>query len=168
MAKITFKGNPVNTVGELPQLNTKAPDFRLTKTDLSDVSLGDFAGRKIVLNIFPSIDTPVCAMSVRRFNDEAAKLENTVVLCISADLHFAQGRFCGAEGLNNVIPLSVFRSVSFGKDYGVTITSGALSGLLSRAVVIIDDNGSIAYTEQVPDIVNEPNYAAALDALKKA
>lgn len=167
MAKITFQGNPVNTLGELPQLATKAPNFRLTKTDLSDVSLEDFAGRKIVLNIFPSIDTPVCASSVRRFNDEAVKLENTVVLCISADLPFAQDRFCGAEGLNNVIPLSVFRSGSFGKDYGVIITSGALSGLLSRAVVIINEKGSIAYTELVPEIASEPDYTAALDALKK-
>lgn len=168
MAKITFKGNPVETIGTLPAVNSKAPDFRLTKTDLSDVSPADFPGKKIVLNIFPSIDTPVCAMSVRRFNDEAAKLENTVVLCISADLPFAQDRFCGAEGLNNVIPLSVFRSGSFGKEYGVTITSGALSGLLSRAVVIINENGSITYTEQVADIATEPDYAAALDALKKA
>lgn len=168
MAKITVKGDPVETIGTLPAVNSKAPDFRLTKTDLSDVSPADFPGKKFVLNIFPSIDTPVCAMSVRRFNDEAAKLENTVVFCISADLPFAQDRFCGAEGLNNVIPLSVFRSGSFGKEYGVTITSGALSGLLSRAVVIIDENGSVAYTEQVSDIATEPDYAAALDALKKA
>ncbi len=166
MATITFKGTPVNTIGELPQINAKGPDFTLTKTDLSDVSLGDFAGKKVVLNIFPSIDTPVCASSVRRFNDEATKLENTVVLCISADLPFAQNRFCGAEGLNNVIPLSVFRSDSFGKDYGVTITSGPLSGLMSRAVVIINESGSISYAEQVSEIADDPDFAAALDALK--
>ncbi len=167
MAKITFQGNPVDTVGELPQLNTKAPDFTLTKTDLSDVSLAEFAGKKIVLNIFPSIDTPVCASSTRRFNEEASGLENTVVLCISADLPFALDRFCGAEGLKDVIPLSVFRSGNFGKDYGVTIASLPLAGLLSRAVVIIDGTGNVIYTEQVPEIANEPDYAAALEAIRR-
>ena len=167
MAKITFNENHLETIGTLPVVNSKAPDFLLTKTDLSDVSLADFKGRKIVLNIFPSIDTPVCATSVRRFNDESTKLENTVVLCDSADLPFAHDRFCGAEGLHNVIPLSTFRSGSFGKVYGATITSGPLSGLLSRAIVIIDEKGSIAYTEQVSDLASEPDYEAALDALKK-
>ncbi len=167
MANITFKEDLIETIGTLPEVNSEAPDFLLTKTDLSDVSLADFKGRKIVLNIFPSIDTPVCATSVRKFNDELTKLENTVVLCVSADLPFAHDRFCGAEGLNNVIPLSLFRSPSFGKDYGATITSGPLSGLQSRAVVIIDENGRIAYTEQVSDLASEPDYEAALEALKK-
>lgn len=139
MATITFKGNPVHTIGELPRVNSKAPDFRLVKTDLSEVSLKDFAGKKLVLNIFPSIDTPVCVTSVRTFNAEASKRANTVVLCISADLPFAQARFCGAEGLDDVVPLSVFRSDSFGRDYGVTIIDGPLEGLMARAVVIINE-----------------------------
>ena len=167
MADRTEKADPVETGGALPALNSMAPDFQLTKTDFSDVSLADFAGKKIVLNIFMSIDTPVCATSVRKFNSEAEKLDDTVVLCISADLPFALKRFCGTEGLVNVIPLSVFRSGNFGRDYGVIMTSGALSGLLTRAVIIINRKGRIVYTEQVPDIGNEPDYAAALDALKK-
>jgi thiol peroxidase len=167
MANIKFKGNPVDTVGELPEVNSKAPGFTLVKTDLSDVSYEDFAGKRLVLNIFPSIDTSVCAASVRRFNEEAGKLDNTVVLCISADLPFAHNRFCEGEGLNNVMPLSVFRSESFGKDYGVKITSGPLTGLLSRAIVIIDETGNIMYTEQIPEITNEPDYAAATEAATK-
>jgi thiol peroxidase len=167
MATITFKGNPVETVGILPKTGAGAPTFTLTKTDLSDVSLKDFSGKKLVLNIFPSIDTPVCAASTRRFNEEAGKLDNTVVLCISADLPFAHNRFCEAEGLKDVIPLSVFRSHGFGKDYGVTITSGPLSGLLSRAIVIINTEGKVIYTEQVPEIAEEPDYDAALQALAR-
>jgi thiol peroxidase len=167
MAEITLKGSSIETIGNLPEVDTKAPTFRLTRSDLSDAALEDFAGKTIVLNIFPSIDTDVCATSVRRFNEEAAKLKDTVVLCISADLPFAHQRFCETQGLNDVIPLSVFRSADFGKDYGVTITSGPLTGLLSRAVVIIDKNGKVVYTQQVPEIVEEPDYDAALQPLKK-
>lgn len=167
MAGITFKGSPIETIGNLSEVDTKAPTFRLTRSDLSDATLEDFAGKTIILNIFPSIDTDVCATSVRRFNEEAAKLKDTVVLCISADLPFAHQRFCETQGLNDVIPLSVFRSADFGKDYGVTITSGPLTGLLSRAVVIIDKNGKVVYTQQVPEIVQEPDYDAALQALAK-
>ena len=167
MANITLQGNPIETVGDLPGLKTQAPEFTLTRTDLSDCSLGDFAGQTVVLNIFPSIDTSVCASSVRRFNAEASSLDNTVVLCVSADLPFAHQRFCEGEGLDKVIPLSVFRSPGFGKDYGVTITDGPLAGLLSRAIVIIDNAGRIIYTEQVPEIAQEPDYEAALKILGK-
>jgi thiol peroxidase len=167
MATITFKGSPVETIGALPAVNTKAPDFSLAKTDLSDVSMNDFAGKQLILNIFPSIDTPVCAASARRFNEEAGKLDNTLVLCISADLPFAHNRFCELEGLKDVIPLSVFRSPGFGKDYGVTITTGPLAGLMSRAVVILDKSGTVTYTQQVPDIAQEPDYDAVLEAARK-
>jgi len=165
MAIITLKGEPIETVGELPEVKTAAPDFNLTKTDLSDVSLGSFKGKRIILNIFPSIDTDVCAASARRFNEEVNRLDNTVVFCISADLPFAHKRFCEAEGLENIIPLSAFRSGGFGIDYGVTITSGPLNGLLSRAIVIIDQQGEVTYTEQVPEIAQEPDYDAALKAV---
>jgi thiol peroxidase len=167
MAKITFKGNPVDTVGDLPAVGSQTPDFVLTNTELADVSLQDFAGRPIVLNIFPSLDTPVCAMSVRRFNQEASQLQDAVVLCISADLPFAQQRFCGAEGLNDVVPLSDFRHKDFGDIYGVRISSGPLAGLLSRAVLILDVSGTVTYTEQVPEIAEEPNYDAAIKALSE-
>jgi len=165
MATITLKGTPIETIGDLPKVGEKAPAFTLTKRDLSETTLDDFAGKRIVLNIFPSIDTQVCATSVRRFNVEAAKLENSVVLCVSADLPFAHERFCGAEGIDDVLLLSSFRSEAFGKDYGVKITSGPLTGLMSRAVVIIDESLKVIYTEQVPEIVQEPNYEAALAAL---
>ncbi len=165
MATITLKGNPIHTYGQLPAVGSQAPDFVLTKTDLADVSLKDFAGKRIVLNIFPSIDTSVCAMSVRKFNAEAGNLKNTVVLCVSLDLPFAHARFCGAEGLNNVISVSELRNRAFGEAYGVRIIDGPLAGLLSRAVVIIDEKGKVKYTEQVPEIAQEPNYAAALKAL---
>ena len=165
MAHITLQGNPLETSGELPAIGTKAPSFSLTKTDLTDCTLQDFNGKKIVLNIFPSIDTSVCAASVRRFNKEAGEAKNSVVLCISADLPFAHNRFCEAEGLKNVIPLSVFRSAGFGRDYGVTISTGPIKGLLSRAVVIIDSSGKVAYTEQVPEITLEPDYDQALHVL---
>ncbi len=165
MAQITLQGNPINTIGNLPENGTQAPDFRLTKTDLSDVIMADFDGKRLILNIFPSIDTEVCAMSVRRFNAEAEKLDNTSVLCISADLPFAQGRFCGAEGLDRVITLSMMRDQKFGADYGLTITDGPLAGLLSRAIVIIDTNGTVIYSEQVPEITQEPDYGAALKIL---
>jgi len=165
MAQITFKGTLVETVGSLPAKGTEAPFFSLVKTDLSEAGPADFAGKRLVLNIFPSLDTPVCASSVRRFNQEASSLDNTVVLCISADLPFAHSRFCETEGLKNVVSLSVFRSPEFGRDYGVTLASGPLKGLLSRAIVIIDADGMVRYTEQVSEIVNEPDYSAALKAL---
>ena len=167
MAHITLQGNSIETVGGLPAINSPAPNFTLTKTDLSDCSLNDFAGQTIVLNIFPSIDTSVCASSVRRFNAEASSLDNTVVLCVSADLPFAHQRFCEGEGLDKVIPLSVFRSPGFGNDYGVIIANGPIAGLLSRAIVIVDASGKVLYTEQVPEIGQEPNYEAALQALGK-
>jgi thiol peroxidase len=165
MATITLHGTPLETVGSLPILGSPAPAFALTKTDLADCTLADFAGKTVVLNIFPSIDTPVCAASVRRFNQEAGLRANTVVLCISADLPFAHHRFCEVEGLKNVIPLSVFRSPAFGRDYGVLIATGPIAGLLSRAVVIVNPAGKVSYTEQVPEISQEPDYAKALAAL---
>ena len=165
MAKITLKGNEIETAGTLPATGQAAPDFTLVKTDLSETSLADYRGKTVVLNIFPSIDTGVCAASTRRFNSEASSLANGVVLCISADLPFAHGRFCEAEGLKDVIPLSAFRSPGFGEAYGLTITTGPLAGLLSRAVVVIDGDGKVVYTEQVPEITQEPNYQAALAAV---
>jgi thiol peroxidase len=165
MAQITFKGTPIKTCGELPAKNSRAPDFTLVKQDLSDAELSAYKGKRLILNIFPSIDTGVCAVSVRKFNEKAAALNNTVVLCVSMDLPFAQGRFCGAEGIKNVVTASAFRS-SFGEHYGVTIAEGPLAGLLSRAVVIINEAGQVIYTEQVPEIAQEPNYDAALAALK--
>ena len=165
MANITLKGNPIQTVGNLPPVGAPAPGFKLTATDLSEKTLDDYRGMRVVLNISPSVDTSVCAASVRRFNEEASGLKNTVVLYISADLPFAHARFCEAEGLERVIPLSVFRAPEFGEAYGVTITSGPMSGLLSRAVVVIDGERNIAYTEQVPEITREPDYGAVLSAL---
>ena len=166
MAQITLKGNAIQTIGELPAKGTKAPDFELIKNDLSKVSLKDFAGQRLVLNIFPSLDTGTCAASVRRFNKEAAGLLNTKVLCISRDLPFAQGRFCGTEGIDNAITLSDFVSGQFGKDYQLLISTGPLANLLSRSVVILDENHTVIYTQQVPEIVDEPNYDAALAVLK--
>jgi thiol peroxidase len=166
VAKITLKGNPIHTAGTIPAVGAKAPDFKLTKNDLSDVSLKDFQGKKIVLNIFPSIDTGVCATSVRKFNQEAANLPNTVVVGVSRDLPFALKRFCGAEGISNVVTTSALRDDSFGKTYGVTIADGPMAGLLSRAIVVIDDKGKVVYGEQVPEITQEPNYAGALAAVK--
>ena len=165
MASITLKGNAISTCGDLPAVGSAAPDFTLVKQDLSPATLGDFAGKKKVLNIFPSVDTPVCATSVRRFNEAAAKLENAVVLNISADLPFAQKRFCGAEGIEGAHTLSTFRS-SFAKDYGLEIASGPLAGLCSRAIVVLDADGKVVYTEQVPEIAQEPDYDKALAALK--
>ncbi len=166
MASVTLKGNPLQTSGELPAVGSKAANFSLTAGDLSTKTLQDFAGTKLVLNIFPSIDTGTCAASVRQFNKEAGELENTKVLCISRDLPFAQGRFCGAEGLNNVVNLSDYKTGSFGKDYGLIFTNGPLDALLSRSVIVLDENGTIVYTEQVSETVNEPNYDKALEALK--
>jgi len=165
MAEITLKGNKINTIGRLPAAGTQAPDFKLTANDLSEKTLADYKGQKLVLNIFPSLDTPTCAASVRRFNAEASKLENTTVLCISKDLPFAQARFCGAEGLDKVHTLSDFRTGDFGKAYGVEIIDGPLAALESRAVVIIDENGKITYTQQVPEIVDEPDYEDVLKNL---
>jgi thiol peroxidase len=167
MASITLGGNPINTSGTLPNIGTNAPDFKLVKTDLSLASLADFQGSRLVLNIFPSIDTGTCATSVRTFNAKASSLENTKVLCISRDLPFAQKRFCGAEGLENVINLSDFNTGGFGKDYGLEITDSVLAGLHSRVVIVLDENGKIIYTEQVNEIADEPNYEAALSALEK-
>ena len=165
MAKITLKGNAINTSGNLPEVGSQAKDFSLVANDLSVKSLSDYKGNKIVLNIFPSLDTPTCAASVRRFNAEASKLENTKVLCISKDLPFAQARFCGAEGLENVETLSDFRT-SFSKDYDLEIIDGPLAGLASRAVIILDEEGKVTYNQQVPEIVDEPNYDEVLNALK--
>jgi thiol peroxidase len=165
MAKITLKGNQIKTVGKLPKVGKKAPKFNLVKADLSRAKLKDFKGSKVVMNIFPSLDTGTCAASVRKFNEEAGKLENTKVLCISRDLPFAQARFCGAEGLENVITLSDFAKGKFGKSYGATIEDGPLAGLLSRAIVIVNEEGDVIYTQQVPEIVDEPDYEAALKAL---
>lgn len=165
MAQITLKGNPWKTIGELPKVGTNAPDFKLTKVDLTNVNKADFKGKKVVLNIFPSIDTPVCATSVKKFNEKASQLPNTVILCVSKDLPFALKRFCGAEGLEKVIPVSTFRDEQFGKAYGVTIVDGPLAGLCCRAVVILDAAGKVAYTELVPEIAQEPNYNAVLKAL---
>lgn len=164
MATITLKGNPINTAGNLPEVGSTAPAFEGVLTDLSTLSLESLSGSNVILNIFPSIDTGICAASTQRFNQEAGALENTKVLCISADLPFALNRFCGAEGLETILPVSAFRS-SFGADYGVTITDGPLEGLLSRAVVVINAAGEVVYTEQVPEIAQEPNYDAALAAL---
>lgn len=166
MATITLKGNPVNTLGTLPEVGSKLPGFNLVKNDLSTASLEDYAGKRLVLNIFPSLDTGTCAASVRRFNKEASDLENTVVLCISRDLPFAQARFCGAEGLTNVETLSDFRGGNFGRDYQLEIVDGPLAGLESRVVIVADEEGTILYTQQVPEIVDEPDYEKALDALK--
>lgn len=165
MAQITLQGNAIHTNGELPTTGTQAKDFQLVKNDLSVASLSDFKGSKVVLNIFPSVDTGTCAASVRKFNEKASSLENTKVLCISRDLPFAQARFCGAEGLSNVVNLSDFRDGSFGKEYGLIITDGPLAGLLSRAVIVLDENGVVQYSEQVSEIVDEPNYENALAAL---
>jgi thiol peroxidase len=165
MANITLKGNAINTIGNLPELRTKAPNFKLTTVELSHKSLSEFAGKKVILNIFPSVDTGTCAMSVREFNKKAADLDNTVVLCISKDLPFAQARFCGAEGIENVVMLSDFATGNFGRDYNLEISNGPLAHLHSRAIIIIDENGNVVYTEQVAEIVNEPNYEAALKVI---
>lgn len=165
MATITLKGNPIETSGNLPKVATKAADFKLVTVDLSEKTLADFAGNKLVLNIFPSVDTGTCAASVRNFNKKASSLKDTKVLCISRDLPFAQARFCGAEGIDNVVMLSDFGTGQFGKDYGLEITTGPLANLHSRSIVVIDKNGTVVHTEQVTETVDEPNYEAALKAL---
>lgn len=162
MATITLEGNEIHTTGRLPLVGSAAPDFRLTSAELTEMTLADFAGKKIILNIFPSLDTGVCAESVRHFNASIASISNVVVLCISADLPFAHSRFCSAEGIEGVKTLSTFRNPEFGDNYGVKITDGPIAGLMSRAIVVIDEKGTVSYTEQVPEIAQEPNYVAAL------
>jgi thiol peroxidase len=166
MSTVTLQGNPINTSGTLPKIGTKAPDFQLIKNDLSSVTLENYKEKCLILNIFPSIDTGTCAQSVRQFNTELNKQENVSVLCISRDLPFAQARFCGAEGLKNVETLSDFNDNSFGKAYGLDFIDGPLNGLHSRAVVVINKEGNIIYTEQVSEIANEPNYNAVFEALQ--
>ncbi|MBS0616596.1 MAG: thiol peroxidase [Spirochaetes bacterium] len=168
MAEIKFHGKPVHTSGSLPAVGGKVPDFRLTKQDLSEIKPADLAGKKVIFNIFPSIDTGVCATSVRKFNKDAAGLENAIVLCVSSDLPFAAKRFCGAEGIDKVVTASDLRDREFGKRWGLTLVDGPLEGVMSRAVVVADASGKIVYTEQVDDIVHEPNYEKALAAAKSA
>lgn len=165
MAQVTLQGKPLHTSGELPKSGAVAPVFTLVKTDLSEVAAKDLAGRRVVLNIFPSLDTPTCAASVRAFNARANEKPNTTILCISADLPFAQKRFCAAEGLQNVVPASTFRSPEFGKAYGTTLVDGPLAGLHARAVVVMDEQGKVLHTQLVPEIAQEPDYAAALAVL---
>jgi thiol peroxidase len=165
MAKVKLRGNPVNTVGSLPAVGETAPGFTVVDKDLKEVHLQDYAGQKVVLNIFPSVDTPTCAMSVRRFNAEIAKRDNAVAVCVSMDLPFAHARFCGAEGIANVVSASAFRRPEFGDHYGVRMTDGPLAGLFARAVVVVDENGRVVYHQLVPEIAEEPDYDAALRAL---
>ncbi|WP_005037688.1 thiol peroxidase [Holophaga foetida] len=165
MATTALQGHPVHTCGELPQLGSPAPDFTVVKPDLSECTLGDLKGQKVVINIFPSVDTPVCAASVRRFNVEAAGRENTVVLCLSRDLPFAGARFCAAEGLDKVVTVSDFRNAGFAQAYGTLLVDGPLAGLHARAVVVVGEDGLVKHTELVADITSEPNYESALAAL---
>lgn len=165
MANITLRGNPIHTSGELPRVGAKAPDFKLTTKDLKDVSLADYKGKKKLLNIVPSLDTPVCALSTKKFNDHAKAHKDTVILIVSADLPFAMGRFCGVEHLDNVVPLSLMRDKKFAQDYGVLMQDGPLAGITARAVVVLDANDKVVYTEMVPEIANEPDYEKALKAL---
>ncbi len=166
MAQVTHKGNPIHTNGELPAVGAKAPDFKLTTGDLKDVSLADFRGKRKILNIVPSLDTAICAMSTRKFNASAGKIANTVVLVVSADLPFASKRFCTTEGLQNVVPLSLMRDKSFAKDYGVLVQDGLLAGITARAVVVLDENDKVVYRQLVPEIGQEPDYDNALAAAK--
>jgi thiol peroxidase len=165
MAKVSLKGNPIHTLGELPAVGTKAPDFELAASNLADKTLSDYLGTRIIMNIFHSIDTGTCAASVRQFNEEANELENTKILCISKDLPFALSRFCGAEGLENVETLSDFRDGNFGTAYNLTYVDGPIRGLLARSIIVLDENGIVLHTEQVHEVVEEPNYKAALEAL---
>jgi thiol peroxidase len=166
MSKVTLKGNPVSTIGDLPVVGSKAPEFSLVGTNLADVKNTDFTGKRVVLNIFPSLDTATCAASVRRFNVEASKLQDAAVVCISKDLPFAHSRFCTTEGIENVVSASEFRSNAFGKNYGVMITDGPLQGLMARAVVVLDKDGSVIHSQLVPEITEEPDYESALNSLK--
>jgi thiol peroxidase len=165
MATVTLHGNEAHTNGELPAVGTSAPDFRLVDGKLNDINLADYGGKKKLLNIVPSLDTPTCATSTKKFNDHAKGHADVVMLVISADLPFAQGRFCGAEGIDNVVPLSMMRSRNFAKDYGVLITDGPLAGITARAVVVLDEKNQVTYTQLVPEIADEPDYEAALAAL---
>lgn len=165
MATVTLAGNAFNVNGEFLKAGAQAPDFTLVKSDLSELSLSSLKGKKVVLNIFPSLDTAVCATSVRKFNEMAAKLNNTVVLAISKDLPFAHGRFCTTEGIENVIALSAFRNITFGENYGVALAEGPLAGLFARAVVVLDENGKVIYSQLVPEITTEPDYESALAAI---
>lgn len=165
MSKITLGGNPISTVGELPKVGEKAANFTVTDADLNDISLNDFAGKRVILNIFPSINTGVCAASVREFNKRAASLENCVVICLSRDLPFAHKQFCGAEGIENVVSASEYKNASFSSNYNVLISDGKLEGLFSRCIVVVDENGKVSYTEQVPEIGQEPDYEKAIAAL---
>jgi len=166
MAQVTLRGTPIHTSGDLPKVGSKAPDFKLTTNDLKDVSLADFAGKRRVLNISPSLDTSVCATAARKFNDAAGKLADTVVLLVTADLPFASKRFCTAEGLQNVVPLSLMRDKSFAEAYGVLLTDGPMAGLCARSVVVVDKDDKVVYTQLVPETVDEPDYEKALAALK--
>lgn len=166
METVHFLGQPCHTYGTLPEVGTVAPCYHLTGVDLKEVQCEDFKGKKVVLNIFPSMDTDVCARSVRRFNEEAASMENTVVLCVSMDLPFAMGRFCTLEGIKDVVPASAFRAPLFAQKYGVLMVDGPLAGLLARAVIILDEERKVIYRELVPEITHEPNYAAALEVIK--
>ena len=167
MATVTLGGNKVNLKGTFPAVGSEAPAFTLVKSDLSELSLQELKGKRVVLNIFPSLDTKICAMSVRKFNTMATEMPNTIVLAISKDLPFAHARFCTTEGIDHLIPLSAFRDTKFGEDYGVAITDGALAGLLARAVIVLDEKGKVIYEELVPEITTEPDYEAALAVLKK-
>lgn len=164
MATSAHKGNPVHTAGELPEVGQQAPDFQVTDNNLKDLSLSDYKGKRVIINIFPSIDTGVCATSVRQFNQLATKTNNTVILCVSKDLPFAHKRFCGAEGIENVVTASTFRGNSFAKGYGMEMIDGVLKGLMARSIVVVDPEGKVTHTELVDDITHEPNYAAALRA----
>ncbi len=168
MATVTLKGNEIHTSGNLPEIGSNAPDFNLTRGDLSSANLSDYSGKKVVLNVFHSIDTSTCAQSVRQFNTEAAELDNTVILCVSRDLPFALNRFCGAEGIDNVETLSDFKDGNFGRTYGIDYIDGPIQGLLSRVIVVIDEHGKVVHNEQVQETVEEPNYKAALEALMDA
>lgn len=165
MASITLKGAPINTSGDLPAVGSRAPDFTLTDGKLYDVSLNTYSGKRKIMNIVPSLDTPTCAMSTRKFNEQASQLQDTVVLVISADLPFAQGRFCDSEGLNNVVPLSTMRAKGFAEDYGVLITDGPLAGITARAIVVIDENDTVTHTQLVNEIAEEPDYGKAIAAV---
>ena len=165
MATVSLAGNPINTKGNLPSVGSIAPNFELTKDDLSDVTLNDYKGSRVIMNIFHSIDTGTCAASVRQFNKEASELDNVKILCISKDLPFAMARFCGAEGIDNVETLSDFRDGNFGINYNLTYTDGPIRGLLARSIIVLDENAKILHTEQVYEVVEEPNYKAALEAL---
>ncbi|PID29459.1 MAG: lipid hydroperoxide peroxidase [Candidatus Cloacimonadota bacterium] len=166
MAKVKIQGNEINTVGNIISVGSELPKIDLTKVDLSSLTNEDFKGKKVIFNIFPSIDTPTCAASVRRFNEEISKLENSICVCVSRDLPFAHARFCGAEGLENVVSASLMKSCKFGEDFGVKLVDGPLEGLLARSIVIADEEGKVTYTQLVPEITEEPNYEEALKAIK--